>query len=153
MWLKLVRISLFFLLIFVCYTCQKENGKNEYSLIFYYDNGIIEKYENTLIYEQRRNHIDRYGNIVNNKSYTNGLLVDTGMGSRRFVFLKTDTDFLACCGSYYTKMVMGNIEMYGKYKRKGRSIIVNDGTFTISWKDSVQTNTLLGTWTLTPNKY
>ena len=48
MWLKLVRISLFFLLIFVCYTCQKENGKNEYSLIFYYDNGIIEKYENTL---------------------------------------------------------------------------------------------------------
>jgi hypothetical protein len=45
MWLKLVRISLFFLLIFVCYTCQKENGKNEYCSLPSFTNETTETHK------------------------------------------------------------------------------------------------------------
>ncbi|MEZ4889051.1 MAG: hypothetical protein R2779_00390 [Crocinitomicaceae bacterium] len=160
MWLKLVRISLFFLLIFVCYTCQKENGKNEYELAFYFNDGAMNKYT-CIIYEAQKKYNGNSGNIENLKKNKNGLIIESiNTGTFWLMMLKTDGGYLASemylkkpnIFIYHSKSVEGNFSMYGDFFRKGKEITVDKGDFSVYWENAndfgEQPQLLKGLWTL-----
>ena len=160
MWLKLLRISLFVLWTFICYTCQKENGKNEYELAFYFDDGELNKYT-CVIYEAQKKYNGAFGNIENLKKNKNGLIIETiNMGTFWVMMLKTEGRYLASemylkkpnLFMYHNKSVEGNFSMYGKFNRKGREIIVDKGDFSVYWENASdfgeQPQLLKGFWTL-----
>ncbi|MEZ4889047.1 MAG: hypothetical protein R2779_00370 [Crocinitomicaceae bacterium] len=161
MWLKLVRISLFFLLIFVCYTCQKENGKNEYELAFYFDNGGVDKH-NCILFEKRKKYEDGYGMVENLTKNEHEIVLQSYKDTYFHLhFIKTEAGYLASISTTFhsltnnLKYINGSLEMNGKYYRKGKVISVNEGTFSVFWENASdygeQPQLLTGKWTLKKN--
>lgn len=147
--------------------CTKEVGKKEYELIFTFSTSercII----NSFVFEKTKKYKNQDANYyvgkphVGNQIYIEGKLYNGA--NFPLILFKTEAKFLAGINAVSIPLnsasfagnqniqVTGILDMYGKYEKKGRKFIVENGTFTIDWTNAAdygQSNQqLTGTWTL-----
>lgn len=160
--MKVNSLILLVLPLFFIFACNKENGKNEYSIVFNLDLGGSLK-RHCIIFEKQKKYESGYGHIENLQNNKNGIVIQSIPKEDyfRLTFLKTEANYLAGqmdVDSWINwfwingKEINGPLEMYGKYEKKGKVFTVDEGTFSVYWENAAdygeQPQLLTGTWTL-----
>lgn len=163
-------IGLLLFCLFFLIGCFKENGKKKYTLTLTFANG--EQIVNEMvIFEKPKNYKESYNKTFYKDNKDIFVLRETGaqgpannfiqtdilcyMTKEKKVIAENDADVYLHNSSYTgvsSAAMSGILKFNGTYKRFGRKITVDDGTFTFEWYNAEdvgkQDTTLTGTWSL-----
>ncbi|MNJ84744.1 hypothetical protein D3C87_22030 [compost metagenome] len=132
-------ITPFLLAVFFVSGCRKENGKREYEIQLFFDNGEYYKNEGTITEKMPK--VNKYHGDALYTTFFND-----------YYFLKVNDKLISSGQLIIINGNNGDIYFEGAYTRKGRAYIVEDGYFEVIWRDNAGdplTNSVLtGKWTL-----
>ncbi|MCO5259922.1 MAG: hypothetical protein M9916_07245 [Crocinitomicaceae bacterium] len=149
----------------ILFGCGKENAKKEYVLSLHFDSGFVKEIS-CFLYEKGGKYSTNSSDVHMSSIATYIYLRNDNLNeeSIKLELVLTEAKFIACLDRVWINCnnasfasgqnvrLYGLLEMYGKYERKGKKVIVNDGSFSIYWYNAndfgEQPQLLEGSWTL-----
>lgn len=141
-------------------SCLKENGKNSYSFDLLFNNGMSYSVE-SFLYEKKVTDPEVNQGLPVGSIDKNVILVKTNFENtiieQSFFLFKIERRKLAGISDLYITdnslaFMYGIIELKGDYKKSGRKVSVDNGTFTFDCNEATDASLvgqqLKGTWTL-----